>query len=548
MTDARTPSPPPSGVVGLRAEHRPDAVGVGSRRPRLSWTLATCRRVASVGVRGRGAVGDASAGVGSRRVRRVRARAVAVRPAGARASASPSASALWAPTGPRPSGARPCRSRPGCSTRRLAGTVRRAGVGRGHGRDRSPRPTCGASSTCAARCARARLYVTALGVYEASSTARCVGDHVLAPGWTSYDHRLRYQTFDVTALLRAGRERARRDARRRLVPRPARLRGGRRNLYGDRLALLAQLEVTYADGTTDVVVTDERLAGRRPARSSPPASTTARPTTRGSSAPAGRRPASTTAPGRGVASLERDLATLVAPTGPPVRRIELVAPVAITTLAVGRDDRRLRPEPGRPAAHHGARATAGTTITLRHAEVLEDGELCTRPLRGAAATDRYTLRGGGAETWEPRFTFHGFRYAEVAGWPGELHADDDPRGRLSLRHGAHRLVRVLRPARQPAARERRLEHARQLPRRPDRLPAARRAARLDRRHRSVRADRVLPLRLRRLPHLVARRPGRRAAAGERQRARRRARRRCRSSRPTAARLRSAPPPAGATRP
>ena len=63
---------------------------------------------------------------------------------------------------------------------------------------------------------------------------------------------------------------------------------------------------------------------------------------------------------------------------------------------------------------------AGQTITLRHAEVLENGELATRPLRHAQATDRYTLRGGEAETWEPRFTFHGFRYAEVDGWPGEL--------------------------------------------------------------------------------------------------------------------------------
>jgi alpha-L-rhamnosidase len=67
---------------------------------------------------------------------------------------------------------------------------------------------------------------------------------------------------------------------------------------------------------------------------------------------------------------------------------------------------------------------AGHTITLRHAEVLENGELCTRPLRFAQATDTYTLRGGDAETWEPRFTFHGFRYAEVEGWPGELKPTD----------------------------------------------------------------------------------------------------------------------------
>ena len=68
---------------------------------------------------------------------------------------------------------------------------------------------------------------------------------------------------------------------------------------------------------------------------------------------------------------------------------------------------------------------SGTVITLRHAEVLEHGELAVRPLRTAAATDSYTLRGDrSGEEWEPRFTFHGFRYAEVTGWPGELHQQD----------------------------------------------------------------------------------------------------------------------------
>jgi alpha-L-rhamnosidase len=106
-----------------------------------------------------------------------------------------------------------------------------------------------------------------------------------------------------------------------------------------------------------------------------------------------------------------------------VRRTEVVAPVAITTSPSGRTlvdfgqnlVGRLR------LAVQGA---AGHTITLRHAEVLEHGELGIRPLRGAAATDRYTLRGDGVETWEPRFTFHGFRYAEVENWPGELQTDD----------------------------------------------------------------------------------------------------------------------------
>ena len=70
------------------------------------------------------------------------------------------------------------------------------------------------------------------------------------------------------------------------------------------------------------------------------------------------------------------------------------------------------------------RGERGAVITLRHAEVLENGELGLRPLRAAEATDHYTLAGGGPETWEPRSTFHGFRYAQVEGWPGELDPTD----------------------------------------------------------------------------------------------------------------------------
>jgi alpha-L-rhamnosidase len=104
---------------------------------------------------------------------------------------------------------------------------------------------------------RARLYVTALGAYEAQLNGVTVGDHVMAPGWTSYNYRLRYQTFDVTGLLAEGRNA--------LVAilgdgwYRGRLgyHGGRRNIYGDRLAPLAQLEIEYADGTVERVVTDE---------------------------------------------------------------------------------------------------------------------------------------------------------------------------------------------------------------------------------------------------------------------------------------------------
>ena len=86
---------------------------------------------------------------------------------------------------------------------------------------------------------------------------------------------------------------------------------------------------------------------------------------------------------------------------------------------------------------------AGTTITLRHAEVLEHDELGIRPLRTAKATDRFILSGG-EDVFEPTFTFHGFRYAEVDGWPGELTADALEAVRRALRPRADRRVRVLR--------------------------------------------------------------------------------------------------------
>ncbi len=269
---------------------------------------------------------------------------------------------------------------------------------------------------------QARLYVTALGVYEAHLNGQPVGDHVLAPGWTSYDHRLRYQTFDVTDLLREGRNAIGAMLGDGWFRGRLSFGGGRRNIYGDRLALLAQLEINYTDGTTERVITDESWrAVRGPVLSSDIYD--------GETYDARQeRPGWSTAGYNdhdwvGVRLLSRDLATLVAPAGPPVRRIELVAPVAITTSPTGRTIidfgqnlvGRLRLT---------VRGKAGETITLRHAEILEDGELCTRPLRTAQAIDRYILRGDEVETWEPRFTFHGFRYAEVEGWPGTLRPDD----------------------------------------------------------------------------------------------------------------------------
>ena len=265
---------------------------------------------------------------------------------------------------------------------------------------------------------RARLYITALGVYDAEINGRAVSEDVMTPGWTSYDHRLRCQTYDVTGLLHQGRNALGATLGDGWYRGKLGYGGGRRNIYGERLALLAQLEVEYADGTRTVIASDAGWkAATGPLRASDIYD--------GESYDARlKRPGWSSAgyddgDWAGVRTVERDLATLVAPSGPPVCRTEFLKPLAVTTSPSGRTlvdfgqnlVGRLRLKVQGPA---------GQTVTLRHAEVLEGGELGTRPLRHAAATDRYTLAGDGVEVWEPLFTFHGFRYVELEGWPGDV--------------------------------------------------------------------------------------------------------------------------------
>ena len=246
---------------------------------------------------------------------------------------------------------------------------------------------------------------------------------MLAPGWTSYRHRLRYLTWDVTDLLTEGPNALGIALADGWFRGPLGFTGGRA-FYGDRTGAFAQLEVDHPDGSRTVVTTDGSWR-----------STTDGPITRsglysGETVDLRRELPGWSSPGfddagwTPVEVAELDTATLVAPTGPPVRRTEVVPAVEVSTSPsgavlvdfgqnlVGRVRLALPDAP------------AGTTITLRHAEVLEHGELGTRPLRGAQATDLVVLDGAGPRSWEPRFTVHGFRYAEVTGWPGELTVDD----------------------------------------------------------------------------------------------------------------------------
>jgi alpha-L-rhamnosidase len=269
---------------------------------------------------------------------------------------------------------------------------------------------------------QARLYITALGVYEAEINGTRVGDQVLAPGWTSYHHRLRYQTFDVTGLLKKGPNAIGAIVADGWFRGRMGFGGGRINIYGDRTALLAQLEVEYTDGTTEHIVTDDSWKA-----STGPFLLTSiydgETYNAGLECPGWSSAGFDDSRWQGVAAVEWDLNTLVAPAGPPVRRTELVMPVSITTSPTGRTVvdfgqnlvGRLRIT---------VRGDAGQTITLRHSEVLQNGDIYTRPLRYALATDRFVLKGSGVEVYEPRFTFHGFRYADVEGLSEPLKTDD----------------------------------------------------------------------------------------------------------------------------
>jgi alpha-L-rhamnosidase len=282
----------------------------------------------------------------------------------------------------------------------------------------------------------ARAYVTSLGLYEVELNGRRVGDQVFTPGWTSYDTRLQYQTYDVTELLQPG------DNAIGALLGDGWYRGHmtwdmRRNVYGEQVALLLQLRIAYSDGREQIVVSD---AAWKAATG---------PTLMADIYNGERYDARLEKPGwsragyddsgwSGVRLIDHPKDILIAPAGPPVRRIEEITPVAILHTAAGETVYDMGQNMvGRVRLK--VRGPAGTTVTLRHAEVLDsDGSFYTDNLREAEQTVEYTLKGGGEEIHEPRFTFQGFRYVAVDGLPGEpttgnitgivIHSDMTPTG------------------------------------------------------------------------------------------------------------------------
>jgi alpha-L-rhamnosidase len=270
---------------------------------------------------------------------------------------------------------------------------------------------------------RATVSVTGLGLYELHVNGHKVGDHLLAPEWTRYSRRIQYQTFDVTDLLREGKNAV-----------GAQLGGGwwagplmaKPPMLQARFCLLMRLDVELADGVTQTIVTDPTWQ-----------STTDGPVRRagiyfGETYDATKEMPGWDLPGfvatgwRPVLVLphpdEAEKARLVAQCNEPIRAVQELKPIKMT-----------EPKPGVYVFDMGqnmvgwcrlkANAPAGTKITLRHAEMLkDDGTIYTDNLRGAAQVAEYTWRGGEA-TLEPHFTYYGFRYVELTGLPSRPNND-----------------------------------------------------------------------------------------------------------------------------
>ena len=272
--------------------------------------------------------------------------------------------------------------------------------------------------------AKARIYSTAHGVYELELNGAPVSDDLLSPGWTSYNHRLRYQTYDVTEAIRSGRNAIGVWAADGWYRGRIGFEGGLWDVYGDDVSILVQLEVTLHSGSViSVPLADSWRWATAPI--------TEAGLYEGESYDARLLPTGWSEVGFDDTGWEPpqvlDLAAFPAelepPTGPAVRVTETLRPLSIEAV----DGNRIRLDFGQNIAGKlriRVAGPAGQVVSLHHAEVLEDGALGVRPLRSAVSIDRYTLAGGGLEQWTPRFTLHGFRYAELENWPGGIETVD----------------------------------------------------------------------------------------------------------------------------
>ncbi|MGH7331324.1 MAG: family 78 glycoside hydrolase catalytic domain, partial [Candidatus Rokuibacteriota bacterium] len=263
---------------------------------------------------------------------------------------------------------------------------------------------------------RAILYASALGIHEVHINGHRVGDDYFAPGWTDYARRVYYQTHDVTSLVNEGRNAIGAilaDGWYAGYVGPA----GGRSYYGVHPRLVVQLEIECADGSAMTVVTDptwKATTGPHQEADLLMGETyDARAELTGWTQP--EYDDSAWSP---VSVTPKIDPLLQAMPHVPVRKTAEIKPVRLSMPRAG----CYVYDMGRNFAGWARVRVAGaaaTRVVLRFAERLNpDGSVYTANLRGARARDTYILKGAGVEEWEPRFTYHGFQYVELTGYPG----------------------------------------------------------------------------------------------------------------------------------
>jgi alpha-L-rhamnosidase len=264
----------------------------------------------------------------------------------------------------------------------------------------------------------ARLYVTCHGLYEVHINGGRVGNDYLTPGWTSYNKRIQYQVYDVTALLKNGNNAIG------VTLGDGWYRGligfnGNKNFYGDKLALLLQLEVISSDGTRETITSDGSWkSSTGPIRMSEiylGETYDAR-----LEKPDWNNANFNDTDWSGVKVIHAPNDDLIASYSPPIRKHETFHPLKI-----------FKTPKGETVVDFGqnlvgwvqlkVKGNAGDSVVLKHAEVLDSqGNFYTDNLRSAKQEVKYILKGGNEEVFEPHFTYFGFRYVLVEGYPGEL--------------------------------------------------------------------------------------------------------------------------------
>ncbi|MFN8356838.1 MAG: glycoside hydrolase family 78 protein [Spirosomataceae bacterium] len=265
----------------------------------------------------------------------------------------------------------------------------------------------------------ARLYVSSRGLNTMYINGQRVSDYYFTPGWTAYQDHYQYFTFDVANLLKAGPNAIG------AMMGDGWYRGflaweNNRNSWGERLALLAQLVVTYSDGSQQVIGTDAtwKATNTGPIRMSDiyQGETYDARLEKSGWANANFNDSDWWQ----VKVANYPFNNLVSPQGQPVRRIEEIKALKVFKTPAG--DQVI--DFGQEVTgwvRMTVRGAAGTTVTIQHAEVLDKkGNFYNANLRAAKCELNYTLKGIGEEVYEPNFTFQGFRYIRVKGFPTEL--------------------------------------------------------------------------------------------------------------------------------